>query len=312
MSDSPALTTYTRFSGCGAKLGPGVLDEALCGLRQPAYPQLLAGFSSSEDAGLFLLDDGLALVQTVDFFPPIVDDPFMFGRIAAANALSDVYAMGARPLTALCLVCYPLKSLGLDSLKAMMEGGLDALIEAGCALLGGHSVEDAEPKLGYAVTGLVDPKKAWRNNTLRPGAALILTKPLGTGLVNMALRAECASEEALKLAQTSMATAQQAGGRDSGGRRRLGMHGHHRLRFGRSRRRDGGRRALRAEDPVRRSAADPRCGGMGCHGARPRGYVPEQAGPHAFHRERRGPRSGHARHPLRPPDFRRVAGCCSR
>jgi len=205
MSDSPALTTYTRFSGCGAKLGPGVLDEALCGLEQPAYPRLLAGFSSSEDAGLFLLDDGLALVQTVDFFPPIVDDPFMFGRIAAANALSDVYAMGARPLTALCLVCYPLKSLGLDSLKAMMEGGLDALIEAGCALLGGHSVEDAEPKLGYAVTGLVDPKRAWRNNTLRPGAALILTKPLGTGLLNMALRAECASEEALNLAQTSMA-----------------------------------------------------------------------------------------------------------
>jgi selenide,water dikinase len=205
MTDAPALTTYTRFSGCGAKLGPGVLDEALCGLEQPAYPQLLAGFSTSEDAGLFLLNDGLALVQTVDFFPPIVDDPYMFGRIAAANALSDLYAMGARPLTALCLVCYPLKSLGLDSLKAMMKGGLDALIEAGCALLGGHSVEDAEPKLGYAVTGLVDPMKAWRNNTLRSGAALILTKPLGTGLLNMALRAECASEEAVNLAQSSMA-----------------------------------------------------------------------------------------------------------
>ena len=97
MTDAPALTTYTRFSGCGAKLGPGVLDEALCGLEQPAYPQLLAGFSTSEDAGLFLLNDGLALVQTVDFFPPIVDDPYMFGRIAAANALSDLYAMGARP-----------------------------------------------------------------------------------------------------------------------------------------------------------------------------------------------------------------------
>jgi len=205
VSESPALTQFTRFSGCGAKLGPGVLEQALCGLEQPAYPELLADFSGSEDAGLYRLGPDLALVQTVDFFPPIVDDPWMFGRIAAANALSDVYAMGARPLTALCLVCYPLKSLGLDSLKAMMEGGLDALIEAGCALLGGHSVEDAEPKLGYAVTGLVDPKRAWRNNTLRPGAALILTKPLGTGLLNMALRAECASEEALSLAQTSMA-----------------------------------------------------------------------------------------------------------
>jgi len=111
MSDSPALTTYTRFSGCGAKLGPGVLDEALCGLEQPAYPRLLAGFSSSEDAGLFLLDDGLALVQTVDFFPPIVDDPFMFGRIAAANALSDVYAMGARPSQLSALSVIPSRAL---------------------------------------------------------------------------------------------------------------------------------------------------------------------------------------------------------
>ena len=159
MSDFPALTKYTRFSGCGAKLGPGVLEKALCGLRQPAYPELMADFSGYEDAGLFRLSDDLALVQTVDFFPPIVDDPFLFGRIAAANALSDVYAMGGRPITALCLTCYPLKALGMDALKAMMEGGLDALVEAGCALLGGHSVEDPEPKLGYAITGLVDPTK---------------------------------------------------------------------------------------------------------------------------------------------------------
>lgn len=205
MSDSPALTSFTRFSGCGAKLGPGVLEQALCGLRQPAYPQLLADFSGCEDAGLFRLDDGSALVQTVDFFPPIVDDPFLFGRIAAANALSDVYAMGGRPVTALCLACYPLKALGMDALKAMMAGGLDALAEAGCALLGGHSVEDPEPKLGYAVTGLVDPAKAWRNNTLRPGAALLLTKPLGTGLVNMALRAGCADPGSLRTAHASMA-----------------------------------------------------------------------------------------------------------
>ena len=206
MSERPGLTTYTRFSGCGAKLGPGVLEQALCGLQQPAYPQLMADFSGSEDAGVFRLEDGSALVQTVDFFPPIVDDPFLFGRIAAANALSDVYAMGGRPLTALCLVCYPLKQLGLDALKAMMQGGLDALVEAGCALLGGHSVEDPEPKLGYAVTGLVDPARLWRNNTLRPGAALLLTKPLGTGLVNMALRAECAEPGSIEAAQASMAT----------------------------------------------------------------------------------------------------------
>ena len=210
MSDFPALTKYTRFSGCGAKLGPGVLEKALCGLRQPAYPELMADFSGYEDAGLFRLSDDLALVQTVDFFPPIVDDPFLFGRIAAANALSDVYAMGGRPITALCLTCYPLKALGMDALKAMMEGGLDALVEAGCALLGGHSVEDPEPKLGYAITGLVDPTKVWRNNTLRPGAALILTKPIGTGLVNMAQRADCADPKALEIARTSMATLNKA------------------------------------------------------------------------------------------------------
>ena len=284
MSDYPALTTYTRFSGCGAKLGPGVLDEALCGLEQPAYPQLLAGFSGSEDAGLFLLDDDLALVQTVDFFPPIVDDPRMFGRIAAANALSDVYAMGGRPLTALCLVCYPLQSLGLDSLKAMMEGGLDALIEAGCALLGGHSVEDAEPKLGYAITGQVDPKRAWRNNTLRAGAALILTKPLGTGLLNMALRAECASEEALNLAYSSMARLNKRAAEilaegdvwactDVTG---FGLAGHAAEMV------DGAPCGLKiryADLPLIPGVEEFRG-----HGARPRGHVPQQTGPHGFHR----------------------------
>ncbi len=204
------LTEHTRFSGCGAKLGPGVLDKALCGLSQPAYPGLVADFAGGEDAGVFRLAPGLALVQTVDFFPPIVDDPRLFGRIAAANALSDVYAMGGRPVTALALVCHPLKALGLEPLRAMLEGGLEALVEAGCALLGGHSVEDAEPKLGYAVTGLVDPDRAWRNNTLEPGCALLLTKPLGTGLVNMAVRAGLASPEAVEASQASMATLNRA------------------------------------------------------------------------------------------------------
>jgi selenide,water dikinase len=200
------LTSHTRFSGCGAKLGPGVLEQALCGLMQPAYPELLADFQGSEDAGLFRLGPHSALVQTVDFFPPIVDDPRLFGRIAAANALSDLYAMGARPITALALVCHPLKALGIEPLKAMLAGGLEALTEAGCALLGGHSLEDPEPKLGYAVTGLVDPEKAWRNNTLEPGGKLILTKPIGTGLVNMALRAQCASPEAEAAAEAAMGT----------------------------------------------------------------------------------------------------------
>ncbi|BDU74920.1 selenide, water dikinase SelD [Mesoterricola silvestris] len=200
------LTSHTRFSGCGAKLGPGVLAKALCGLEQPAYPDLLADFAGSEDAGIFRIGPHEALVQTVDFFPPIVDDPRLFGRIAAANALSDLYAMGARPITALALVCHPLKALGIEPLREMLAGGLGALVEAGCALLGGHSIEDAEPKLGYAVSGLVDPERAWRNNTLRPGGALLLTKPIGTGLVNMALRAQCASPRAREASEASMGT----------------------------------------------------------------------------------------------------------
>ncbi len=203
---APSLTSMTRFSGCGAKLGPGLLEKALCGLSQPAYPELLASFEGGEDAGMYRLGDASALVQTIDFFPPIVDDPFLFGRIAAANALSDVYAMGGRPVTALALVCFPVKALSLETLRLMMDGGLDALKEAGCALLGGHSVEDPEPKLGYAVTGLVDPARAWRNNALREGLSLILTKPLGTGLVNMAVRAGIASSEAVRAAEASMAT----------------------------------------------------------------------------------------------------------
>jgi selenide,water dikinase len=210
MPNDVKLTEYSDFSGCGAKLGPGLLAKALCGLAQPRYQGLLAGFDGFEDAGLFSLGDGRALVQTVDFFPPIVDDPFLFGRIAAANALSDVYAMGGAPLCALALVCFPVARLGVEALRRAMEGGLDAMIEAGCALVGGHSIEDGEPKLGYAVTGLVGEDAAWRNSTLEPGAVLLLTKPIGTGLVNMALRAGMASETARLAAERSMATLNKA------------------------------------------------------------------------------------------------------
>lgn len=208
--NAKTLTGMTRFSGCGAKLGPGLLEKALCGLSQPAYPELLCSFEGNEDAGMFRLPDGSALVQTVDFFPPIVDDPFLFGRIAAANALSDIYAMGARPISALALVCFPVKDLETSVLRSMMEGGLDALAEAGCALLGGHSVEDPEPKLGYAVTGLVDPARAWRNNTVVEGLDLILTKPIGTGLANMALRAGIAARGTAEAAESSMASLNKA------------------------------------------------------------------------------------------------------
>ena len=200
------LTSYSRFAGCGAKLGPGVLDQALCGLSQRKYPGLLADFRRSEDAGVLRLDDERALVHTVDFFPPIVDDPFTFGRIAAANALSDIYAMGGSPSTAVCLVGFPVETLDMEILVKMMEGGLSALDDADCPLVGGHSIDDTEPKLGYAITGIVHPAKVWLNNAIKGGERIILTKPIGTGLITTAAKSGKASEEALAAACHGMST----------------------------------------------------------------------------------------------------------
>ena len=194
------LTSFSRFAGCGAKLGPGLLDKALCGLGQRAYPDLICDFRRSEDAGVLRINDEQALIHTVDFFPPVVDDPFLFGRIAAANALSDVYAMGGRPSTAVCIVGFPTDTLDISVLQKMMEGGLTALEEADCPLVGGHSIEDRELKLGYAVTGIVGPGRVWLNNSIRGGESLILTKPIGTGLITTAEKAELASREALAAA----------------------------------------------------------------------------------------------------------------
>ncbi len=206
MTDRIKLTKYTRFSGCGAKLGPGTLDRALCGLSQPEYPDLIAAFRTGEDAAIYKISEDLALIQTVDFFPPIVDDPYIFGQITAANALSDIYAMGATPITALSIVGFPKDTLDMKHLRKIMEGGLNKLIEAGAALVGGHSLEDKELKFGYAVTGLIHPDKALRNNTLKPGETLILTKPIGTGAINTALRAEMVSKETMNQAIKSMTT----------------------------------------------------------------------------------------------------------
>jgi len=194
------LTSFSRFAGCAAKLGPSLLDKALCGLAQRAYPDVIADFRHSEDAGVLRLNETQAIIHTVDFFPPIVDDPFLFGRIAAANALSDVYAMGGRPSTAVCIVGFPADTLDVSILQRMMEGGLTALEEADCPLVGGHSVDDKELKLGYAVTGLVDSRRVWLNNSIRGGERLILTKPIGTGLITTAEKAGLASGEALNAA----------------------------------------------------------------------------------------------------------------
>ena len=206
MRNDIKLTHFTEFSGCGAKLGPGLLDKALCELSQPDYPELLVDYRNSDDAGIWKINDETALVQTVDFFPPIVDDPFDFGRIAAANALSDVYAMGGQPVTALSIVAFPTKTAEIGILRDIMAGALDALKEAGAALVGGHSIKDDELKFGLAVTGLVHPERALRNNRPRPGDLLILTKPIGTGCINRALRAGRVSKRAMAAASKSMRT----------------------------------------------------------------------------------------------------------
>jgi selenide,water dikinase len=161
-------------------------------------PNLIVGQETSEDAGVYRLSGDLALIQTLDFFTPIVNDPYDFGRIAAANALSDVYAMGGRPLTAMNIVCFPIGTMDKEILKEILRGGLEKIHEAGAVLAGGHSVDDVELKYGLSVTGLVSPDKVWTNGGALPGDALILTKPLGTGILATAIKAGLISHEAEK------------------------------------------------------------------------------------------------------------------
>jgi selenide,water dikinase len=191
-------------------MGPADLDQALCGLQIPFDPNVLAGVTGSEDAGVYRLSDDLALVQTVDFFTPIVDDPRIFGRVAAANSLSDVYAMGGRPITAMNVVCYPAKKLGIAVLRSILDGGLDILKQAGVALVGGHSVDDEEPKYGLSVAGLVHPDRIMTNSALKPGDRLILTKAVGTGIIATALKAALASAESIDAMVASMCTLNKA------------------------------------------------------------------------------------------------------
>lgn len=167
---------------------------------------MIVGLENSEDAGVYRITDDLALIQTVDFFTPIVNDPFDFGRIAAANALSDVYAMGGRPVTAMNIVCFPISKMDKSILKEILRGGLEKIHESGAVLAGGHSVDDLELKYGLSVTGFVDPQHVWANSGARPGDALILTKPLGTGILTTAIKAGLVSTEAETQAIELMAT----------------------------------------------------------------------------------------------------------
>jgi selenide,water dikinase len=168
-------------------------------------PNVLVGFDYADDAGVYQIAPDQALVQTVDFFTPIVDDPYVFGQIAATNALSDVYAMGGRPLTSLALVCFPEKA-DLEILERILAGGLSKMVEAGCTVIGGHSIRDEETKFGYAVTGLIHPKKILANGGAQPGDALILTKPLGTGVISTAIKKGVADQAWIDAAVQSMTT----------------------------------------------------------------------------------------------------------
>lgn len=181
------LTQQVKAGGCASKLAPGVLNAVLSRLPRQHDDNLLVGFETADDAGVYRISDEHALVQTVDFFTPMVDDPFTFGRVAATNALSDIYAMGGRALTALTIVCFPHnEDSGL--LEQILRGGLSVMQEAGCVVVGGHSVRDAEIKFGYAVTGIIDPRIVLKNCTAQVGDALVLAKAIGTGVITTALK----------------------------------------------------------------------------------------------------------------------------
>jgi selenide, water dikinase len=201
-----ALTSLSHGGGCACKIGPGDLHALLASLPRTADPALLVGSETADDAGVYRVSDELALVQSVDFFTPIVDDPYDFGRIAAANALSDLYAMGARPLTALNLVAFSLEQLGAEVLAEILRGGADVAAEAGVAILGGHSIDDPEPKYGMAVTGVAHPERVVRNSTAHAGDRLFVTKPLGAGAVSTAAKRGRAGAELIERATAVMTT----------------------------------------------------------------------------------------------------------
>lgn len=199
------LTKLASCAGCGAKVGAGVLAQLLEGLKVHRDPRLLVGFDKSDDASVYQISEDLALVQTVDFFPPIADDPYLFGQIAATNALSDVYAMGGEPKLALNLLCIP-ESMPKEAVHQLLLGGYDKVYEAGAIITGGHSILDPEPKYGLAVTGFVHPEKMLTNSGAKPGDVLLLTKPIGIGVLTTGAKAELTTPEAMELAYRLMTT----------------------------------------------------------------------------------------------------------
>jgi selenide,water dikinase len=206
-----ALTSLSHGAGCGCKLPASALGPIVAGLDRPTDPRVLVDAATADDAAVVEVAPGVAIVQTADFFTPIVDDPYDFGRIAACNALSDVYAMGGEPVSALNLVAFPLEALGGEVLAAILRGGQDMVAQAGASIVGGHSIDDAEPKYGLAVTGVVHPDEVLRNSTGRVGDALVLTKPLGAGVVATAVKRGLSSAELLNEGVRVMTTLNSAG-----------------------------------------------------------------------------------------------------
>lgn len=194
-----------KAAGCAAKLNPATLDAVLRKLPRQTDPNVIVGFDTNDDAGIYRIGEDLALVQTVDFFTPIVDDPFLFGQIAAANSLSDVYAMGGRPISSLSIVGFPEKG-DPEILEQIIRGGLAKMNEAKCSVIGGHSIRNEDMLFGYAVTGLINPNRVWRNVGAKSGDALLFTKPLGTGVITTALKKDRASAESLAAAVSAMST----------------------------------------------------------------------------------------------------------
>ena len=199
------LTKLANCAGCGAKLGAGTLAKMLEGFQTHADPRLIVGYDKSDDASVYVLDENTALIQTTDFFPPIVDDPFLYGRIAAVNAMSDVYAMGGEPRLALNILCAA-EGMPEEAIREILRGGYDAAYEAGAIITGGHTIRGAEPIYGLAVSGFVHPKKVLTNSNAQPGDVLILTKPLGIGILTTAAKADMVDASVLNRIYAQMAT----------------------------------------------------------------------------------------------------------
>ncbi len=204
------LTRFSHGLGCGCKMRPQFLEKILANLPKPDDVNLLVGIGSSDDAAVYRINDEQAIVQTVDFFTPIVDDPYDFGAIAATNAISDIYAMGATPLFALNIVAFPSKKLPAEVLEQILKGASDKAAEAGIFVVGGHSIDDEEPKFGMTVTGMIHPDKILTNCNAQEGDILILTKPIGTGIISTAIRKEIADQQAMDEAIGWMKTLNRA------------------------------------------------------------------------------------------------------